>query len=93
MLTRYNFISLILLADLLSPVQAQLLPHGEGKLVVESACSTCHSLTNITDMRRTSAQWEYIITMMVSYGANLSDNEIETVLLYLNENFGKESNL
>lgn len=67
------------------------LPDGEGRLIVEDVCSMCHGLMNITDIRRTPEQWQYIVNMMVNQGAPLEDYEIDIVIEYLSKNFGEES--
>jgi hypothetical protein len=75
-----------------SPVIAQdALPDGEGRDIVEDVCSQCHSLLNITDSKRTAAQWQYVVSQMIAQGAPLEDYEIDTVVSYLSKNFGKDN--
>ena len=59
------------------------LPEGNGKRVVEAVCAACHTLRNVTDSRRTAKQWEGIVDSMISFGAPLQEDEIETVVQYL----------
>ncbi|MGY8813817.1 MAG: c-type cytochrome [Gammaproteobacteria bacterium] len=83
---------LILFVCVVSPVIAQdILPDGEGRDIVEDVCSSCHSLLNITDSKRTPAQWQYVVSQMISQGAPLEEYEIETVVSYLSKNFGKDT--
>lgn len=82
------------LAVILSPApltHAQSLPEGEGREIVADVCSQCHGLVYITDSRRTAAQWQYIVSMMIALGAPLQPEEIGPVIQYLVENLGVES--
>ena len=83
---------LICCVCVLSPVIAQdALPDGEGRDIVEDVCSQCHSLLNITDSKRTPAQWQYVVSQMITQGALLEEYEIKTVVSYLSKNFGKDN--
>jgi hypothetical protein len=85
-------INLIFLACVFSPVFAQdALPDGEGRDIVEDVCNQCHSLLNITDSKRTTAQWQYVVSQMIAQGAPLEEYEIDTVVSYLSKNFGKDT--
>jgi len=70
---------------------AQQLPLDLGHDIVNRECANCHSLTYISDIRRTNAQWQYIVSMMVTYGAVLRGDEESIVLQYLNRHFGVDS--
>jgi hypothetical protein len=83
---------LIFFVCVLSPVIAQdTLPDGEGRDIVEDVCSQCHSLLNITDSKRTPAQWQHVVSQMINQGAPLEEYEIDTVVSYLSKNFGKDN--
>lgn len=72
------------------PLAAQnQLPESEGKKVVERICNQCHSPENYTRTKHTEDEWETIVDNMVERGATGTDNEFETVVLYLARNFGK----
>ncbi len=73
-----------------SAVQAQF-PEGEGKEIVQTVCSQCHGLNNISDARRTREEWESVVSDMVARGAPLLIDEIDTVSEYLAKNFGPQS--
>lgn len=64
------------------------LPEGKGKDVVESVCTQCHGLSNITSNRFSKADWQKVIEQMIANGASLTDSEITTVVEYLAQNFG-----
>ena len=62
------------------------LPPGEGKVTVESLCTTrCHGPGTILKSRRTPRGWEIIIDKMVERGAEMSDSEYDTILDYLSQ--------
>lgn len=83
---------LIVSFSFIPPVNAQAsLPEGEGREIVADVCSQCHGLVYITDSRRTAAQWQYIVSMMVALGAPLQPEEIGPVIQYLVENLGTEA--
>lgn len=65
-----------------------VLPDGSGRAAVERACSTCHSLENITRTHRTRAQWESKIDEMIARGARITDEDIDVIAGYLAEYFG-----
>jgi competence protein ComEA len=67
------------------------LPPGKGKPIVQRACGGCHALKVVTSKRATEEQWSATVDQMVSRGADLSDEEIETVIAYLSKNFGPSS--
>ena len=50
-----------------SPVRAEDLPDGEGKKILESRCTSCHELTEVTKFRGyyNRAQWRDIVVTMV----------------------------
>ena len=73
-----------------SPLRAQTspLPSGEGRELVAIACTQCHALTPIVQMRDGVAGWKNMIEEMVLRGAQLTPAEAETVARYLAQHFG-----
>jgi CxxC motif-containing protein (DUF1111 family) len=67
------------------------LPDGEGKKILETRCTSCHELSEVTKFRGyyTRAQWRDIVVTMVEYGAELKKPEIETLADYLAQHLGK----
>ena len=63
------------------------LPEGKGKAVVESVCTQCHGLSNITNNRFSKADWQGVVEQMINNGASLTDAEKETVVEYIAQNF------
>lgn len=74
-----------------SATPSEELPDGEGKKILESRCTSCHELTEVTKFRGyyNRAQWRDIVVTMVEYGADLKKPEIETLADYLAQHLGK----
>src|SRR5207247_7015150 len=66
---------------------ARSLPEGNGKSIVETACTTCHAVTMITNAGHTSADWKLLMERMVSAGAEVPPNQIAMVTDYLAKSF------
>lgn len=65
------------------------LPDGEGKAVVGKVCIDCHDSGNFRRARLTRDQWADSVADMVDRGAKATDAEIDTIVDYLDKNFGK----
>lgn len=63
------------------------LPPGDGKAIVQRACVGCHALKVVTSKRATPEEWSTVVNQMVSRGADVEDDEIETLVAYLSKNF------
>ena len=63
------------------------LPPGEGKVIVQRACVGCHALKVVTSKRATPEEWQTVVNQMVSRGADVEDDEIETLVAYLSKSF------
>ncbi len=70
-----------------SPSPAPL-PDGDGKALIATACTQCHALTPIIQMRDGQAGWKDMVEEMVLRGAQLTAAEADTVIAYLVKNFG-----
>jgi cytochrome c5 len=64
------------------------LPPGDGRDLVATACTQCHALTVILAMRDGPIGWKRHVYHMVMRGAQLNAREVDTVLVYLDTNFG-----
>jgi competence protein ComEA len=69
--------------------QAQSLPEGKGKDVVEDVCGGCHGTDLVSSRRATKEGWQYIVEDMVSRGASASNEQIQQINDYLSKNFGQ----
>jgi cytochrome c553 len=70
---------------------AQELPDGQGKTVVQSACTQCHGLDVILSQRRSREDWTEVVTTMVGNGLQLSDDDYNQVIEYLATYLGPAS--
>jgi DNA uptake protein ComE-like DNA-binding protein len=67
------------------------LPLGKGKEIVQRTCSSCHALSAVTLKRASTAQWTQIVNLMITRGAQIPDEEVQTVVDYLAANFNLSS--
>lgn len=66
---------------------------NDARAVVQKICGTaCHTLERATVSPRSRAQWEDVISKMISMGAKASDEEFTTVLNYFATNHGRDAN-
>lgn len=71
------------------PARAQgVLPPGEGRDLLATACSQCHPLNVIRSMREGAEGWKRHVYNMVTRGAQLNAREADMVVTYLAANFG-----
>lgn len=75
------------LAISLAVAQAQDLPPGKGKDLVENSCGSCHGLDVVVAQHATKDGWASIVDYMVSRGATGTPEEIQTIVDYLAKNF------
>jgi len=68
-------------------VQAQDLPAGKGKALVENTCGSCHGLDVVIAQHATKDGWQSIVDYMVSRGATGTPEEISTIVDYLAKNY------
>jgi competence protein ComEA len=69
--------------------QAQDLPEGKGKDMVEQVCGACHGTDLVSSRRATKQGWSYIVDDMVSRGASATNEQIASINEYLAKNFGQ----
>jgi cytochrome c5 len=67
-------------------------PAGPGRQILTNACTTCHSLREVTKFRGfyVRQQWRDVVLTMVDYGAPVSDKEVEVLTDYLTQHLGKK---
>jgi cytochrome c5 len=90
------FVAACIAATAPAPTNAQTapaLPSGEGRDIVAVACTQCHTLNPLTAMRDGPVGWKRHVYNMVIRGAQLTPREVDTVLQYLNTNFGPGQSL
>jgi mono/diheme cytochrome c family protein len=68
---------------------AATLPPGEGREAVMEFCAgACHPVDRIMNARKTPDEWRKTVLQMVSNGAQLFPEDIDTVTKYLSTNLG-----
>jgi hypothetical protein len=60
---------------------------SDGKGLLESRCSVCHSLSRITSAHLSAADWTTVVQIMVARGAQLNATEQQTLIDYLAANY------
>jgi competence protein ComEA len=75
------------LAISLTLAQAQDLPAGKGKDLVENICGSCHGLDVVVAQHATKDGWASIVDYMVQRGATGTPEEMMTIVDYLAKNF------
>ena len=70
---------------------AQDLPEGQGKALVQSACTQCHGIDVIVGQPRSRDDWTDVVSRMVGNGAQLTDEDYNQVIQYLATNLGPNS--
>jgi hypothetical protein len=71
--------------------QADYLPPGAGKELVETRCGVCHDLRPIVALRKSRGAWDSVVSAMVSEGASLSPDEVDVVVTYLGDVLGPQA--
>jgi mono/diheme cytochrome c family protein len=61
-----------------------------GKALVESRCTTCHGINNITNAKYTREVWTTTVDRMVLSGAVLNDQQKSDIVDYLAATFKPE---
>ena len=69
------------------PALAQNLPDGNGKELVETACTGCHDLSPITQSGFTKEDWDMVVQNMILMGAPIKREQVALVTNYLAANF------
>ncbi len=92
-----TFTLFLLVAPLLAFLQhpeAELMesmPEDEGRELVTSLCVGCHSLGTVLSAGKGEEGWRDTINNMISRGAQIFDDEVETILGYLARHYGAET--
>ena len=75
-----------LLVGALATAQAQTLPDGNGKEIVQTVCRQYHGLDRIFRSGYQGDDWKRIVPLMVGYGAALTGDQMPVVIDYLAKN-------
>jgi mono/diheme cytochrome c family protein len=77
-----------------APLRAQTapaLPPGEGRELVASVCTGCHTLNTIVQIRDGAPGWRQFVNYMIMKGAQVSVHDTDVIVAYLTTNFGPNS--
>ena len=66
---------------------AAALPPGPGKAIAVKTCQSCHGLEVVTAKRASPEDWASTVQLMVSRGADATDEEVDTLTKYLAASF------
>ena len=72
---------------------AQDLPAAKDKELVESVCTACHNNARIFRSNKGTDDWKSTVDRMVNKGANADDEQVKSILVYLNKYFGPRVNM
>jgi competence protein ComEA len=82
-------IPLVLLPFATPLAQAQDMPEGNGKRLVQDICSGCHGVDIVVSQRATKDGWQSVVDYMIQRGATAKDDEVATIVEYLTKFYGK----
>jgi mono/diheme cytochrome c family protein len=72
-------------------IRADDLPQGPGREILENNCGECHGVERVLDKAWTKDKWRATVKDMVSRGAELKPEEIDTLVDYLTTYFGPDN--
>jgi len=85
---RWLLVALFTTAAAFAAGQGAQLPDGDGKAIVNAACTTCHGVDLITAKSASRADWAGTVDRMKTYGVTLDATQTTTVVDYLAKSFG-----
>jgi mono/diheme cytochrome c family protein len=68
-------------------------PDGDGKDIVAVACTQCHGPNTFVNIRENAEAWRRQTWDMIERGAQISPDEMDTVVKYFSTAFGPGANL
>ncbi|WP_313806253.1 hypothetical protein [Sphingobium sp.] len=73
----------------LDPAQAlAAFAPGEGREVTATTCGACHSPVIITSKKLDGQGWAQIVDQMIDKGAQVQDQDYNTIVTYLAKSYG-----
>jgi len=87
-LTNVKTLAIPLFGLLVLTAQAQSMPEGKGKELLEKICTVCHDLDLVAGNHVDKKTWEDTIDEMVTRGADGTKDEIQTILTYVSKYLG-----
>jgi competence protein ComEA len=81
-------LSAMSIASAISAPAKPVLPDGPGKDTVEASCLKCHAPNIIAAKRKTKDDWVQTVARMRGLGADVLDDDVDTIATYLATHFG-----
>jgi hypothetical protein len=68
------------------------LPVGQGRVILQTSCTVCHDLGEVTKFRGyyTKDQWQDVVMTMVGYGAKVKEEDVDVLIDYLTQTLGRK---
>lgn len=66
------------------------LPDSAAKSLLVSVCASCHTVSTTLNVRKTRDEWEDSLYDMLSRGAQIYPEDLDSLLDYLSANLGPE---
>jgi cytochrome c5 len=63
-------------------------PAGEGKMLADTKCQICHSVSLVSQQAKDSTGWEKSLAQMEKWGVQATPAEHDTLRRYLQAHFG-----
>ncbi|MHC4946405.1 MAG: hypothetical protein ACYTG7_25615 [Planctomycetota bacterium] len=89
-LTAILVLACFVLAYANSDTEADPNSNNDAKALFEEKCDLCHGADYATDIKNTEEEWRVVvIRMKEDNGADMTDEEAETIIKYLTTHYGK----
>jgi len=95
--TLWTLMTLVLAAAAFGAVQnakPEDPPEPEGKKILDTACTTCHSLKEVEKFKGfyKREDWQDIVVTMVKYGADVKEEKVPVLVDYLTKTYSPSTN-
>jgi mono/diheme cytochrome c family protein len=81
---------LVLACFVLAYANADTEADEKAKALFEEKCDLCHGADYSTDIKNTEEEWRVVVVRMrEDNGADMTDEEAETIIKYLSTHYGK----
>jgi len=74
-------------ASVTNPTGGSTAAIADGKTLLETRCTACHTLARVVTVKASAAQWKQTVDMMIQRGAVLTPDEETVLVQYLADNF------
>ena len=60
---------------------------ADGKTLLDSRCTSCHTLAQVANQTGSASQWQRVVDEMIQKGAVLNSDEEKVLVQYLADNY------